>query len=250
MLRATRTADLANDIRVPRLLIEARALSDLGRHDFALEVIAGIEGRESIRLRADIYWAARNWQKAAEHIELLYGDRWKSFEPLTDPERIGHPARRRRLCAGRGQARHRAAAREIRGQDGRRPGPPRLRHREAPIGTSAAEFQDVAKKVAKFDTLDAFLRDMRARYPDAGVTPPAAAAAKDVTPPAPPPVKPNGPASQAAPPDKAALNAPAKPAVAASPLPPKAPAGVPLKPDQSPTGSVGPRLPTIRSNVR
>ena len=87
VLRATRTADLANEIRVPRLMIEARALSDIGRHDFALEVIAGLEGRETLRLRADIYWASRQWQKAAEHIELLYGDRWKSFEPLTDAER-------------------------------------------------------------------------------------------------------------------------------------------------------------------
>ena len=40
-----------------------------------------------MRLRADIYWGSRQWQKAAEHIELLYGDRWKSFEPLTDGER-------------------------------------------------------------------------------------------------------------------------------------------------------------------
>ena len=87
VLRATRTADLANEIRVPRLMIEARALSDIGRHDFALEVIGGLEGRETLRLRADIYWASRQWQKAAEHIELLYGDRWKSFEPLTDAER-------------------------------------------------------------------------------------------------------------------------------------------------------------------
>ena len=31
-------------------------------------MIAGIEGRESLRLRADIYWASRQWQKAAEHI--------------------------------------------------------------------------------------------------------------------------------------------------------------------------------------
>ena len=61
VLRATRTADLSNEIRVPRLMIEARALSDLGRHDFALEVVAGLEGRESLRLRSDIYWASRNW---------------------------------------------------------------------------------------------------------------------------------------------------------------------------------------------
>ena len=36
----------------------------------------------------------------------------------------------------------------------------------APIGTSGAEFQDIAKTVAGVDTLDGFLRDMRARYPD------------------------------------------------------------------------------------
>ena len=49
----------------------------------------------------------------------------------------------------------------------------------APIGTSGPEFQDVAKKVAGVDTLDAFLRDMRARYPDAAAAAPGAAAAKD-----------------------------------------------------------------------
>ena len=87
VLRATRTADLSNEIRLPRLMIEARALSNIGRHDFALEVVAGLEGREALRLRSDIYWASRSWQKAAEHIELLYGDRWKSFEPLADAER-------------------------------------------------------------------------------------------------------------------------------------------------------------------
>ena len=53
-LRATRMADLANDLRNQRLLLEARALSDIGRHDLALEVIANIEGREAIRLRSDI----------------------------------------------------------------------------------------------------------------------------------------------------------------------------------------------------
>ena len=50
----------------------------------------------------------------------------------------------------------------------------------APIGTSGAEFQDVARRVASVDTLDAFLRDMRARYPDAAVVP---AGAKEAAPP-------------------------------------------------------------------
>src|SRR4029077_2553550 len=45
-LRMTRMANLPNDLRNQRLLLEARALSDLGRHDLALEVVADITGRE------------------------------------------------------------------------------------------------------------------------------------------------------------------------------------------------------------
>jgi flagellar basal-body rod protein FlgG len=117
--------------------------------------------------------------------------------------------------------------------------------------TSGGEFQDVAKRVANVDTLDTFMRDMRARYPDAGLPPDDAAAKAGETPAATPaaPAKPNGPAAQAAAPDKAALNAPVKPDPAASPLPPKAPAGVPLKPDRSPTGSIS-RLPRAKTNAR
>src|SRR5262249_8788395 len=70
-LLATRTAELNNELRNQRLLLEARALSETGRHDVALEVVANIPGREAIRLRSDIYWAAKRWNKAAEQIELL-----------------------------------------------------------------------------------------------------------------------------------------------------------------------------------
>jgi len=36
----------------------------------------------------------------------------------------------------------------------------------APFNSKAAEFGEVAKMVAGSDTLDAFLRDIRARFPD------------------------------------------------------------------------------------
>ena len=52
-LRATRTADLSTEIRNQRLLIEARALSDIGRHELALEVITNVPDREAIRLLAE-----------------------------------------------------------------------------------------------------------------------------------------------------------------------------------------------------
>jgi tetratricopeptide (TPR) repeat protein len=73
-LRATRIAELAGELRQQRLLLEARAQSDLGRHDLALDIIANAPGREAIRLRSDIHWAARRWRDSAEQIELLYGE--------------------------------------------------------------------------------------------------------------------------------------------------------------------------------
>ena len=87
VLRATRSADLSNELRNQRLMLEARALSEMTRHDVALEVIANIQGREAMRLRADILWAGKRWREAAEQIELLYGERWREFEPLSDTER-------------------------------------------------------------------------------------------------------------------------------------------------------------------
>ena len=56
-LRTTRIADLAGELRQQRLLLEARAQSDIGRRDLALDIISNLAGREAIRLRSDIYWA-------------------------------------------------------------------------------------------------------------------------------------------------------------------------------------------------
>jgi len=78
-LRATRSPDFSSDLRNQRLLLEARALSDLGRPDVAFEVVANVPGPEAIRLRADVMWAGKRWGEAAEQIELLNGERWKEF---------------------------------------------------------------------------------------------------------------------------------------------------------------------------
>jgi hypothetical protein len=179
-LRATRTADLSNDVRNQRLLLEARALSDMGRHDLALEVIGNLDGREVTRLRSDIYWAGRHWREAAEQIELLYGERWKDWQPLNDIERsdilraeLGYALGEDTL--GLGRFREKYAAKMA--------GTPDAHAFEvvsAPLGTSGTEFAAIAHAAAAGDTLDGFLRDMQAHYPDASASPPNAG------PPAPP----------------------------------------------------------------
>jgi hypothetical protein len=147
-------------------MIEARALSDIGRHDFALEVIAALDGREALRLRADIYWASRQWQKAAEHIELLHGDRWKSFEPLSDGERadllragVAYALAEDKL--GIARLRDKYAAKMAQGPDGRA-----FDVVTGGLGATSPEFREVARIVASGDTLSAFLRELKARYPE------------------------------------------------------------------------------------
>ncbi|MBI2715287.1 MAG: tetratricopeptide repeat protein [Rhizobiales bacterium] len=230
-LQTTRSAELSNEVREQRLLLEARAMSDIGRHDLALEVIGNIQAREAIRLRSDILWAGHRWHEAAEQIELLYGERWRDFAPLNGGERsdilraaIGFALGEEPI--GLERLREKYAVKMADGPDRRA-----FDVVSAPVGTDGQEFQNVARRVASVDTLNTFLRDMRARYPEAAILP---AGAKEVASPAIPavPEKPKGSASKTVRPE------PVKPAAANSPLPPKVPASVPLKPDQSPTGSI------------
>ena len=166
VLRATRSGTLSTELRGERLLLEARALSDLGRNALAIEVVADIKGPEAIRLRSDIYWAAHKWRKSAEQIELLYGDRWKQWQPLTDIERsdilraeIGYALAEDKLGIQRFRDRYAP----------KMAGTPDARAFEivsAPLGSAGEDFQAIARAAAASDTLDDFLRDMKARYPE------------------------------------------------------------------------------------
>lgn len=182
-LRASRIAELNNDLRNQRLLLEARALSELGRHDVAYEIIANIPGRETIRLRSDILWAAKRWSASAEQIELMLGDRWKEFDPLADVERsdvlraaVGYALGDDAIGLARFRERYLSKMGE--GPDARA-----FQVITAPIGTTGTEFREIAHSLAAVDTLEAFLRDLRARYPETGAMP---AGQRPPAPPAPP----------------------------------------------------------------
>jgi tetratricopeptide (TPR) repeat protein len=226
-LQSTRIANLANELHDQRLLLEVRALSDLGRYGLALELVSDVHSHEAIRLRADILWAAKNWHKAAEQIELLYGDRWKDFRPLTETERndilraaIGYSLSDDSL--GLARFRQRYAPKMADGPD---------RHAfeivTTPVGSSDSHFRDVAQKVAGVDTLDAFLQDMRTRYPGSiarKAVENGEKTAPAVTPPTPAKPQAEAPAS-AAPAAETKADTPAKPAS-------------PAKPDAAVTGSI------------
>jgi hypothetical protein len=178
ILHATRVGDLAGELRQQRLLLEARAQSDIGRHDLALDIVSNLTGREAVRLRADINWAARRWRESAEQIELYYGERWKDFQPLNTVEKgdiiraaIGYALAEDSI--GLGRFREKYGPKMSEGAD-------RVAFDIAskPAAASSAEFVQIAKMAAAVDTLDGFLREMKARFPDAtakAVLPPAAA---------------------------------------------------------------------------
>jgi tetratricopeptide (TPR) repeat protein len=170
-LRATRVEDISKEMRQQRLLIEARALSDMGRYDVAIEVIANIAGPESSRLRSDILWSAHRWREAAEQIELIYGDRWKEFGPLNDVERsdilraaAGYALGEDSL--GLGRFRERYAGKMGEGPDRRA-----FDVLTEPVDASGADFRAVAHSIAAVDSLSGFLRDLSTRYPEARTLP-------------------------------------------------------------------------------
>ncbi|MBK3665862.1 tetratricopeptide repeat protein [Bradyrhizobium diazoefficiens] len=180
-LRVSRISDLSGELRQQRLLLEARAQSDVGRHDLALDIVSNVSGREVLRLRSDIFWAARRWRESAEQIELYYGERFRDFKPLNTVEKsdiiraaVGYALADDSIGVSRFREKYAPLMSES---------ADRLAFDIAskPAGASSAEFADIAKLAASVDTLDGFLREMKQRFPDATARAPAAPQAKDET---------------------------------------------------------------------
>jgi tetratricopeptide (TPR) repeat protein len=168
-LRSTRIADLSGDLRQQRLLLEARAMSDVGRHDLALDIVSNISGREAIRLRSDIYWAARRWRESAEQIELYYGERWRDFKPLNPAEKsdiiravVGYALADDAIGLARFREKYAAL---MSGEADK----VAFDIASKPAAGTSAEFAEIAKIAAGVDTLDGFLREMKLRFPDASM---------------------------------------------------------------------------------
>jgi hypothetical protein len=79
----SRTTLLPNALNAERRVIEARALSGLGRYDNALEVIGSDQSADAQDVRGEIFWKQKNWTQAAALLEKRLGDRWKTPGPLS-----------------------------------------------------------------------------------------------------------------------------------------------------------------------
>lgn len=166
VLQNTRLPELPGQIRDARLLLEARALSDLSRTDLALELLDGNSSPEAAHLRGDILWGARRWREAGEAHEALLGTRWRDSGPLTDPERndvmraaIGYALAEDPLSLDR--LRTKFTAKMAESPDARTFGLV-----ASPNASSTAAFRNLVRQATSAETLTDFLRAYRARYPE------------------------------------------------------------------------------------
>jgi hypothetical protein len=206
-LKTTRLTELPWNVRRARNLLEARALSDLSRTDLALEMIANEQGADVDRLAADIQWQGRRWRAAGEVYERILGDRWKDRTPLDARERadviraaIGYSLADETLALDRLRSKFAAAMSDA--DDARA-----FQLVTSPSPARAAEIRELARQVARSDTLADFLAEYRKRYPD--IPPGASRPRVEASAPSPAPAPAEPRAAGPAPPAAAPAAAPA-----------------------------------------
>lgn len=164
ILNKTRQSQLPVSVERQRRLVEARALSETGRVDLALELIDPLIGADVERLEADILWKGKRWQPASEKIETMLGGRWNDAVPLSDQERqavlraaIGYTFASDSLGLERLRTKFAAKMKDS-------PNAATFDVVTAPLAVRGTEFRDVAREIAALDTLTAFMDEYRNTY--------------------------------------------------------------------------------------
>ncbi len=165
-LANSRLPELPKDVKRARLLLEAKALSDLSRTDLALELLSDEAGPEVLRLKADVLWSGRRWREAGEVHEGILDDAWRRKMPLADRERadvmraaVAYVMSDEAIQLDRLRTKYALKMAEspdartfafITGLDKTRP----------------SDVRDLARSVAGADTVSQFMEEYRKRYPD------------------------------------------------------------------------------------
>lgn len=164
-LSTTRLVELPSDVKRARLLLEAKALSDLSRTDQALELLEAENGPEIDRLRADIYWTGRRWREAGEQHERLLDESWRGEAALGDGQRadvmraaVSYVMADEALSLDR--LRGKFAAKMAQGADART-----FAFVTGANSGRASDIREMARVTAGAETVSDFLKAYRERYP-------------------------------------------------------------------------------------
>jgi len=165
VIRSTRVAGLPSELVDERRILEARALSELGRHEHALELIERDTTEEARRLRADVAWAQRNWPDAGRRIEAALADRWSNPQPLT----IDEQADVLRAAIAYNLAEDRASIDRLTTRYGTQMAVTDQAEAFDVLTSDTAvsgdvQIGDLARRIAGVDTLDAFMGRFRDRF--------------------------------------------------------------------------------------
>jgi hypothetical protein len=162
-LRTTRITGLPEQTNHDRLLLEARALAALKKWDDAIELIAVDEAPDTRSLRADIYWESGNWAMAGQSAEALLTELAAAPQALSADER----KLVLRTAISYSLANDQISLERLKGlfADKMKVGPDRSAFAVVTerIDAQGTEFRDAAAKIASIDTLESFMKDMKAR---------------------------------------------------------------------------------------
>nr|WP_281929680.1 hypothetical protein [Roseibium album] len=164
VLNRSRQASLPSTLERQRNIVEARALTENGRPDLALELVRNMRGSDVDRLRADTFWAAESWRDAGEQLEAMHGSRWSDNIPLDELERrdilragIAFSLAGDQLSLERLQTKYT-------GKMAQSPEALAFEVVTRPIETQGVEFLEVANRLADTDSLETFLKEYRRQY--------------------------------------------------------------------------------------
>ena len=170
-IRRTRQAVLPQHIKSQRRLIEARALSELGRTDAAVDLLAHIDGEDALRQRAEAYWSGERWQMAGETFELILGETAQKTESLSGAQRVD--ALRSAISfvlsddkIGLDRLRQRFGA-KMAGT----PDESAFKVVTRTIDRESISFRNLAKEIAAVDTLETFLSRFKETFDAAAMDP-------------------------------------------------------------------------------
>jgi hypothetical protein len=167
-LNRTRHAGLPAETQRQRNLLEARALSELGRSELALELLDTMQGDDVARVRADTLWRAQSWQEAAEEIERNLGQGWADKEALAGNDRFNVMRAAVAYALAGDQLGLDRLRDKFAGKMADSPDANAFAVVTRAGATGEAAFEALASGITAADTLDAFLAEFREKYTKTG----------------------------------------------------------------------------------
>ncbi len=167
-IAATRFSGLPHKLNGQRRLIEARALSDMGRFNHAVELLEDDVSPEAELLRANIYWDADNWPETGRVYESILESKWGTDEALPNDAR----ASVMRMAIAYALVDDKPALERIRRKFGVQmtasPDAQAFNIATGDLALRGVAFRDVLRRVNSIDTFESFMTDFKNRFGDDG----------------------------------------------------------------------------------